>query len=676
MHEKSSYQQEKIFQMFEDFHFDISFADALFFMPRFAPTIRNLLTNKEKLLELAKILLSENCLAMLLKKLLEKLRDPGKFLIPCEFLGMEICHALADLGASINLMPLLIWKKLSLPDLTPTRMTLELAERSITRPKGLAEDVFVKVGKFHFPTDFVIVDFEADPRVPLILGSPESFKINKSLHEKTTKEPTSVCLPPSGDDDNEKKKQEVKKIAEAKAKRQARITACLKNFRVIQKESIFSYKMPQVSLVFAITSIEPKDSLIMGDEHFSTSRVKEIVPIPRESRDFLDINKGCDLSFCDDNMIFSNPLVESKDDLASSNDDSILKKDVQEEDFRIYSNLLSKFDDNFNSSNENPLFNEMEEDVENKNSKVFDEPVLPSTPFSYKVECLDSGDDIDEIDAFRAIKVSTNFEEGYYDSKGDIFYLESLLCDDTTHNPSPEVIFDHEPQNEFNHETSITFSLRNDPLHHEFAGGIITNPSRIAREHEEYLSLMTLLCEISTSRSPENSHASPSMIVESLSTFPIPVEDSDPIQEEIDIFPGSDDLIPPGVENDDSEDEDNSTFFPENESSILDPSFPRPPPEPPDVFLNFEPVTAMKNNFGVLNKDDCFNPGRSVIDILSPKVEDNDSFTFVIQTFLPYFTYPEDSPLILSFGSEDLVFDPDISAYSFFSYKPWVFHFP
>ncbi|GKA96455.1 reverse transcriptase domain-containing protein [Tanacetum coccineum] len=139
-------------------------------MPRFAPTIKNLLMNKEKLFELAKIPLNENCSAMLLKKLLEKLGDPGKFLIPCDFPGIDVCHALADLGTSINLMPLSIWKKLSLPELTPTRMTLELADRSITRPKGLAEDVFVKVGKFHFPTDFVVVDFEADPRVPLILG--------------------------------------------------------------------------------------------------------------------------------------------------------------------------------------------------------------------------------------------------------------------------------------------------------------------------------------------------------------------------------------------------------------------------------------------------------------------------------------------------------------------------
>ncbi|GJV98347.1 reverse transcriptase domain-containing protein [Tanacetum coccineum] len=168
--DKASNQMDKIFQIFQDLRFDISFADALLLMPRFAPTIKSLLMNKEKLLELAKIPLNENCSAMLLKKLLEKLGDPSKFLIPCNFPGMDVCHALADLSASINLMPLSIWKKLSLPELTPTRMTLELADRSITHPKGVAEDVFVKVGSFHFPTDFVVVDFEADPRVPLILG--------------------------------------------------------------------------------------------------------------------------------------------------------------------------------------------------------------------------------------------------------------------------------------------------------------------------------------------------------------------------------------------------------------------------------------------------------------------------------------------------------------------------
>nr|GEU74495.1 reverse transcriptase domain-containing protein [Tanacetum cinerariifolium] len=170
LREKATNQMEKFFQIFHDLHFDISFADALLLMPKFASTIKSLLMNKDKLFELAKVPLNENCSAMLLKKLLEKLGDPGKFLIPCDFPRIDVCHALADLGASINIMPLSIWKKHLLPELTPTRMTLELADRSIIRPKGVAEDIFVKVGKFHFPTDFVVVDFEADPRVPLILG--------------------------------------------------------------------------------------------------------------------------------------------------------------------------------------------------------------------------------------------------------------------------------------------------------------------------------------------------------------------------------------------------------------------------------------------------------------------------------------------------------------------------
>nr|GEX65164.1 reverse transcriptase domain-containing protein [Tanacetum cinerariifolium] len=158
----------------------IHFANALILMPKFSLTIKSLLTKKDKLYELARTPLNEHCSAVLLKKFPEKLGDPDKFLIPCDFSGMGECLALADLGASINLMPLSVWNKLSLPELTPTLMTLELADRSISRPIGVAEDVFVKVEKFHFPADFVVVDFDADPRVPLILG--RSFlKIKKAL---------------------------------------------------------------------------------------------------------------------------------------------------------------------------------------------------------------------------------------------------------------------------------------------------------------------------------------------------------------------------------------------------------------------------------------------------------------------------------------------------------------
>nr|GEW63582.1 DNA-directed DNA polymerase [Tanacetum cinerariifolium] len=148
----------------------VCFADALLLMLKFASTIKSLLTTKDKLFELAKTPLNENFSTILLKKLPKKLGDLDRFLILCDFPRMDVCHALADLGASINLMLLSIWKNLSLPKFTPTRMTLELANRSITHPKGVAEEVFIKMGKFHFLIDFVVVDFEADPRVPLILG--------------------------------------------------------------------------------------------------------------------------------------------------------------------------------------------------------------------------------------------------------------------------------------------------------------------------------------------------------------------------------------------------------------------------------------------------------------------------------------------------------------------------
>ncbi|GKD79818.1 hypothetical protein Tco_1342439 [Tanacetum coccineum] len=151
--EKANNQIEKFYQIFQDLHFESSFADALILMPKFASTLKSLIENKEKLSEMDRTPLNENCLAVLLKKLPEKLGDPGKFLIPCDFPRMDECLALADLGASINLMPLSVWKTISLPELTPTCITLELAD---------------------------LIDFDADPRVPLILG--RSFlKIGRAL---------------------------------------------------------------------------------------------------------------------------------------------------------------------------------------------------------------------------------------------------------------------------------------------------------------------------------------------------------------------------------------------------------------------------------------------------------------------------------------------------------------
>ncbi|GJS41195.1 reverse transcriptase domain-containing protein [Tanacetum coccineum] len=176
----------KFLQIFQSLHFNLSFWNALLYKPKFASTFKNLLSNKEKLFEVANTPVNENCSTVILKKLPKKLGDPGKFLIPCNFPEIVECLALADLGASINLMPLSKLKKLSLPELTPTQMILELADRSTTRLTGIVEDVFVRVGKFNFLTDFVVVysridniindfvvvDYVVYPRVPLILRRP------------------------------------------------------------------------------------------------------------------------------------------------------------------------------------------------------------------------------------------------------------------------------------------------------------------------------------------------------------------------------------------------------------------------------------------------------------------------------------------------------------------------
>nr|GEZ01419.1 reverse transcriptase domain-containing protein [Tanacetum cinerariifolium] len=167
--DQANEQIEKFYEIFKDMSFEISFTDALTLMPKFASTLKALIGNKEKLNEMARTPMNGHCSAVILNKLPRKLGDPGKFFIPCEFPGMDECLALADLGASINLMPFSVWEALSLPKLTPTCMTLELADRSVSKPIGIAKDVSFKVGVFQFPADFVVVDFEPDPRVPLIL---------------------------------------------------------------------------------------------------------------------------------------------------------------------------------------------------------------------------------------------------------------------------------------------------------------------------------------------------------------------------------------------------------------------------------------------------------------------------------------------------------------------------
>ncbi|GJS63633.1 hypothetical protein Tco_0678197 [Tanacetum coccineum] len=200
--------------------------------------------------------------------------------------------------------------------------------------------------------------------------------------------------------------------------------------------------------------MELEDSLIMGDEHLRTipkketdefikSSVKDLVPIPSESVDTSDNDSECDLPFCD-------PLSDSNDDFTSSDDESLPEEDVQEEIFKIYLNPLFEFDDKYIFSDINPLFNEVLEEIKSKDFYVsnLDEPVLPVTSLTdaNKNECFDPGGDIDEIDAFLDNDVSTDVENGYHDSEGDLIYLESFLIKDTILNLPPEVFLDRDPR--------------------------------------------------------------------------------------------------------------------------------------------------------------------------------------------------------------------------------------
>ncbi|GJY95408.1 reverse transcriptase domain-containing protein [Tanacetum coccineum] len=430
-------------------------------------------------------------------------------------------------------------------------MTLELANRSITHPMGIAEDVVVRVDGFTFLADFVVVNFEPDPRVPIILGRPflRTAKALIDLYEEKL------------------------------------------TLRVGKDELVYyadkSEKNKEKNFVHAISVID-----FSKDDPFSGSTTTHSDdPSPSSSP----------VKTSDNFEKFADELA-LLDSLPPGNDDSTLKKDLHEENFQ-------------------------------ENTNVSDEPVLLNTPLSDKDECFAPEDNNDEIDDFLAMEVSSNLEEGYFDSEGDIAFLDNLLSDDDSHNLVFEVISDHEPEQ---NESSITFSPRSDPLHHEFAGEPLTLPARNDREFEEYLSLVTVLNEISTSQGNVHQNS----VIESLPISPIPVEDSEPTQEEIDILLIPDDLIPPGVEDADSEDEVNES---PNLDHQDDPSIPRPPPEPPDIKKCFKPEAGILiiKEFKGVSKSHDFMTG--ILPTLPTLVSD----LIFISSFI-------------SFENEDTIFDPGI----------------
>nr|GEZ26921.1 reverse transcriptase domain-containing protein [Tanacetum cinerariifolium] len=141
-------------------------------MPKYGKFLKELMNNKHKIKQISAAFRSDEGFAILQNKVPSKLRDPGSFLIPCNFNKAFSYHALADLGANINLMSYSIYVKLSFETLKPTKMSVRLADRSFQYLVGIAENMLIEVGKFTFPADFVILEMEEDSKALLIIGRP------------------------------------------------------------------------------------------------------------------------------------------------------------------------------------------------------------------------------------------------------------------------------------------------------------------------------------------------------------------------------------------------------------------------------------------------------------------------------------------------------------------------
>ncbi|GKA65640.1 hypothetical protein Tco_0765347, partial [Tanacetum coccineum] len=339
-------QIQKFWEMFKKIHVDITLADALILMPKYQKMLKSLLTNKDKLIEIAKTPMNANCSAVILKKLPEKLGDPGRFLIPCGFGEFDNHLALADLGASINLMPL-------------------------GEDKGR--------GGYKTGSDGLVIR----DGLERIVFKPDGSQDNESIHMMDVRV-KDVCEPESNDDsttsaivddfesllgDIIKQKEELKGISDPVARRRACFANLDKCKITSQGKVIHSPKKASIS---AISHIFPnnnlEDSFKMGNEDLNFVPNKELnkeilIPIPRESK----IGKDCDFPSCDDFQsfkTFSNPLFEKQDDFPSRNDESIL----HEETFKSYLN---------------PLFEDDEEIISNEASSIISPKIDVKTIVSF-----------------------------------------------------------------------------------------------------------------------------------------------------------------------------------------------------------------------------------------------------------------------------------------------------
>nr|GEU78284.1 reverse transcriptase domain-containing protein [Tanacetum cinerariifolium] len=511
-------------------------------------------------------------------------------------------------------MPLSIWKKLRLPTLNDTKMVFELADRTISKPTGVAENVFVKVGKFYFPTYFVVLDFIADPRVPLILGSlflsTAHAIINVHEREIILRQDKQSLTLQCGDTLSIKKYkfESLNKVDFIGAGGRNFYLEEIENFlnddsiSIGVENSVFNIEedifflerllseepcpIPQMIPNQTKSSIEePEHSFSMGYEHFNTTLVtnevaesstKNLVPIQHECEVTSDNGSKSIEPVKDDFLVFTiflNPLFNNKDDVAVHDDD------VSIEESKVHSNPL------------------------------FDNDEIKS----------------DELES----------------------HLESNFVESTS-----------------NHDT-----MKFDNLD-EFSGPLIpihiVEEERIRKEHADYISRMEMLFTINPRPHPT---VNANMNVESIPSSLIPIQNNDSQREEIDIVTSTDDVLPPGVEKDDDSDGevdavddlrvDNSIsnskheYSNDEESDFDKLSVPLPPPEPPDEELDFEidfgdKISVVRNT---IVEFEYLNP-RVEFDVSDD--ENDDYFDFMFVMFAMVFSF-------LSTESEDTIFDPGIS---------------
>ncbi|GKB10517.1 reverse transcriptase domain-containing protein [Tanacetum coccineum] len=633
--------------MFKQLRLEIGLKDALVEMPKFNKWLSSLLRNKEKLEEIAITTVNAECSAIILNRVPEKLEDPGKFLIPCALQELNRTNALADSGASINLLPYSIYKKLGLEALTPTRMTLELANRSVTHPMGIAEDVVVRVDDFTFLADFVVVNFKPDPRVPIILGR-HFLRTAKALIDLYEEKLT---------------------------------------LRVGKEEIVYyadkSEKNEGKKSVHAISIID-----FLKDDPFSGSTtIPSDAPFPSSSP-----MKTSDSTF--EEFIDEFTLPNS---LPPGDDVSIHKKDIHEETFQIYSNPLFEFDDNFKSSNVNPLFEENDKDVEIKSSPSFtltspEESELIWEEFEAYLErdSIPPGIDLTlpptlEVSSSNPTSPTLTGEKVYSWKTSMFFSLIRFVWIMMNRNSIKKKIicllatFLHKKPKPLSRPQEVEeIEIEDDKVSSDVPIDTIVMPIRITFDNpidfnDHFSKPKDFKKDLTVAFDSTESSILPPPLLDSDSPFTAELSASITLNS----LGNEDKVFKPGILVYHTIHDKNLVTLEknlrENISSgtllfLKEPSSPRPPPEPPDVCMRFKPILAMKNDFVKPNEDFYLSET-----VLSLNVEDVDSFTFIIWTFLPYFTYPEDSPLIFSFRSENFVFDPGIVTFHISYLKPVAF---